>query len=300
MATCVAHYLAVDHPELVCWTDYHLTASWFRMGVELLQSGGSDISIINMRGLCSMAQRGNGLIDRPFPNLRALVTFPHHDWIVFGIDPKFGIRSFADLKAKRPPLNLTTGHLNGDNVVGFMAVELLRRHGIELDDIRSWGGKILDGGFFETREHLDAGRADAVFQEATGHDHWLKIFHRRNLVCLPTEPEVVDSLRRDFGWEPIAVPAGTYSDQTQPLITPDASGWVLCCRDDLDEDLAYSIARVVAEHGAEIANARVVGSPGITIAHRIPGPDSPAMADTHPVPLHPGAARLYREKGWLN
>jgi TRAP-type uncharacterized transport system substrate-binding protein len=142
------------------------------------------------------------------------------------------------------------------------------------------------------------GRADAVFQEATGHDHWLEIFHRRQMVCLPPEPHVIESLREDFGWQPISVPAGTYANQPEPLPTLDASGWILCARADLPDDIAYSVARIAAEHGAEIALGRAVGAPAITVS---PNPWARRARDGGYAssPSAPGRRSILRRDGIL-
>src|ERR1044071_8509347 len=151
--------------QIAVWLGDHLTAKWFHHGPELLKRGGSDLVLLNTRGLGSMVMRGAGLFKDPFPQLRALATFPHHDWLLFAVDQSLGVRSFAELKAKKPPIRLTTGFLDGDNVIGFHAVELLKRHGIDPDELTSWGGGLIPTGLSETKRLFEIGEANAICQE---------------------------------------------------------------------------------------------------------------------------------------
>src|SRR5919199_1237199 len=138
IAAWLGDHLTEALDDLTYWIDYHLTAKWFPKGVQLVQRGEAELALLNPRGLGAMAMRGSGLFDEPFPALRALAPFPHHDWLLFAVDQSLGVRTFAELKERKPPIRLTTGFVDGDNVVGFFALELLKRHGIEPDELRAW------------------------------------------------------------------------------------------------------------------------------------------------------------------
>src|SRR5919202_927187 len=182
-----------------------------------------------------MAMRGAGLFDQPFPQLRALGTFPHHDWLLFAVDQSFGVRTFAELKERKPPLRLTTGFLDGDNVVGFFALELLKRHGIDPAELEAWGGGLIPTGLARTKELIQIGEANAICQEGVFSQEFRNLMRQRPMYCLPTEPGVLEQFRDEWGWEPLTVPVNFYVGQTEPLVAPDFSGWLLCARENLDE-----------------------------------------------------------------
>lgn len=112
-----------DAPEI--WFGHHFTGRGFRDSVLRLASGQAELALVNARGVAAMAVRGRGMFERPVTNLRAIAALPHLDWTLFAVDAGLGVRSFADIAAKRVPLKLATGHLDGDNAVGFVAAELV-------------------------------------------------------------------------------------------------------------------------------------------------------------------------------
>ena len=288
---------AVD--DLVYWIDYHRTATWFRKGIQLLRDGDAELALLNTRGLGSMAMRGVGLFDEPFPSLRALGTFPHYDWLMFCVDRSFGVRTFAELRERKPPIRLTTGYLDGDNAVGFCAVELLKRHGIDPAELERWGGGLIPTGLFETFELIESGEANAICQEGVFSDSFRDLMRQRPMHYLQPEPRVIEELRADWGWEPLTVPANFYVDQPEPLVALDYSAWPLCARADLDEELAYTIACMVLDYGSELNQKTLTVGKRVNLSSGQPPVVPQEVVDTSPVPLHPGAERLYRERGLL-
>ena len=299
IAAWLGDHLTEAIDDLTYWIDYHLTAKWFRKGVQLLQRGEAELALLNTRGLGAMAMRGTGLFDKPFPALRALATFPHHDWLMFAVDRSLGVRTFAELKERKPPIRLTTGFLDGDNVVGLFALELLRRHGIDPAEIEAWGGKLIPTGLSETKRLYKIGEANAICQEGVFSDEFRDLMRQRPSYYLPAEPSVLAELRDEWSWETLTVPANFYADQPEPLVAPDFSAWLLCCRDDLDDQLAHTIARMAVDYGSELSNSSLAGGAQVTFASPQPPVIPKEAADTSPVPLHPGAERLYRERGLL-
>jgi TRAP transporter TAXI family solute receptor len=98
-------------------------------------------------------------------------------------------------------------------------------------------------------------------------------------------PEVL-KLRETYPYlRPIVIPAGTYAGQTSDIETVGVD-LVFVCRADLSAELVYKMLAVLFDSVPELLQFdSSVG--GITL-DRAPGT---------PIPLHPGAARFYRERG---
>src|SRR5262245_30396664 len=101
-------------------------ATWAGRGgtdaLEAVLEGTVDTALFVPAGVARTAFEGRGILRRPdIGRLRALGTLPQDDRLVLAIDAKFGIASFADLRAKRPRLRLTTSPDDGINMVGFAA-----------------------------------------------------------------------------------------------------------------------------------------------------------------------------------
>lgn len=99
----VAYWLAGNlfksHPDLTIWTQYSEAGRGFHDGVLSLQQKKTDITVVNSRTTAAMAVRGRGLFQQPFSGMRGISIFPQHDWCLFAVDARLGMRSFEDLKA---------------------------------------------------------------------------------------------------------------------------------------------------------------------------------------------------------
>ncbi len=73
-------------------------------------------------------------------NLRALGTMPQTDRLVFAVKADRGIRSFADLRAKKPALVISTSGDDGVNMIGFAAQRMLECAGVPRAMIESGAG----------------------------------------------------------------------------------------------------------------------------------------------------------------
>ena len=283
----VAYWLAGNlfksHPDLTIWTQYSEAGRGFRDGVLSLQQKKTDITVVNSRMIAAMAVRGRGLFQRPFPGLRGISIFPQHDWCLFAVDASLGVRSFEELKAKKIPLKLATGYPNDG--IAFLALEILRRHGISREDLLQWGGEFIEGTPVMSANAINTGRANAIFQEGAYNDRWKEMARKRALVFLPLDPDVARKMHDELGVDTLTVPEQFYPGQTQAILTLAFSDFLLCVREDMADDMAYELARIAAEKREEM--------PGHEYFPKI---DPAAMADTSPVPLHPGALRYYKEK----
>jgi TRAP-type uncharacterized transport system substrate-binding protein len=112
----------------------------------------------------------------------------------------------------------------------------------------------------------------------------------RQLTLLAFPPRLVEHLAR-FGLGRGVIPAGTYpkaanGDEDVPSA---AMGTTITVSARMPDDIAYRIAATINDHADRVR--KIHGS--------LAGYD-PAEAHLHlGVPLHPGAERYYRERGWL-
>lgn len=85
------------------------------------------------------------------------------------------------------------------------------------------------------------------------------------------------------------IPAGTYIGQEETIPT-FGTKVLLCASADMDEDLAYEIARALDLNG-----------PVYTGGHRFMAAmqEKEFLCNELPIPLHEGAEKYYREAGFL-
>nr|WP_225952082.1 TAXI family TRAP transporter solute-binding subunit [Mycobacterium sp. OAS707] len=98
----------------------------------------------------------------------------------------------------------------------------------------------------------------------------------------------------EHGWGEATVDAGYLPGLERDLRTLDFADFVLLCRDDLDDDLAYLITWcMIRTRQALEAQYAMLPKERSPLAIPI---DPVEMAKT-PIPLHPAAERAYRDVG---
>src|SRR5258708_11370990 len=145
---------------------------WLRLATgsailaEDVASGGFELAFVNPSALLTQAYRGVGLFRAPLP-VRIVAVYPSWDRFVLMIHPRAGIRSLADIKAKRYPLRVSVRE-DPTHSTHVLIEQAFALHGFTLKDIESWGGRLeLCGGPSDVRrlEPLRRGEIDAVFDE---------------------------------------------------------------------------------------------------------------------------------------
>jgi uncharacterized protein len=245
-------------------------------------------TIFKGRGICQREDVGR---------LRALGTLPQDDRMVFAIDARFGVSSFPELRAKRPALRIATAYDDGVNMAGFAAHRLLEASGVSAATIETWGGKLVLGEApWDIIPLVTRGEADAVLFEAVMTSYWRDMCAARTMNFLPFEDSALSDVESKFLWRRAEVPADRFPGLKGPFQALDFSDFLLFCRDDFPDDVAYIIASLLCET-PEILEAQY---------RHIPPKDSPVTYPLQPrkiaatpMPLAAGAERYYRERGYL-
>src|SRR5271165_3530746 len=255
---------------------------------EDVAGGGVDAAFVNPSALLTQAYRGVGLFRTPLP-VRIVGVYPSWDRFVFMIHPRTGIRSLADIKAKRYPLRVSVRE-DPTHSTHVLIDQAFALHGFALKDIESWGGRlVLCGGPGDVRrlEPLGRGEIDAVFD--AGIILWLDEALAAGLSPIELEPAEFDALGR-LGWRKVSLPKSRFPRLARDVDTLDFSGWPIYANASLPEQVAYDICEALSAREAEIPWEKGTGG---TALHMGRESDSTPMD----VPLHPGAERWYRAHG---
>jgi TRAP-type uncharacterized transport system substrate-binding protein len=255
---------------------------------EVAKGGGIDLAFVNPSALLTQAYRGVGLFSAPLP-VRIVAVYPSWDRFVFMVHPRTGIRSLADIKAKRYPLRVSVREDPTHSTL-VLIDQAFALHGFALKDIESWGGRlVLCGGPSDVRrlQPLGRGEIDAVFDE--GIKVWLDEALSAGLSPIELEPGEFDAMGR-LGWRKVTLPKARFPRLARDVDTLDFSGWPIYANASLPEQVAYDICDALAAREMEIPWEQ--GTDGSAL-HMGRESDSTPMD----VPLHPGAARWYREHG---
>jgi TRAP transporter TAXI family solute receptor len=267
---------------------------------KMIGRGEVDAGIINPPVTAKMAMEGKGPYQERVGELRAIARFPEPDYIFWLVAEELGVSSFEELARRKPPLILVSGRSGptGPDTLTWTVEQVMKQYGFSYQDIESWGGKVLFPGPAVVGVPLVRdGQANAIFQEGVHHPMWEGLAETRPLLCLALKRSVVDYMKETYGFSEATIPKGRLKGIREDLLTLDYGGWLLTCREDLPEELAYLLARVSTDQRDAIA-APYKDQPTHLQSFEIP--ITPRHLCTKCViPLHKGAEKYYREIGCL-
>lgn len=259
--------------------------------------GRGEVDVAIMTPACCARMAFEGAAGETFPHLRAIGLVPQNDRLILAIRREQGIRSFEELRAKRPALRIVAARDDGSNPIGLVTQAFMSAAGIPRATLESWGGSYL-----ERDEPIDcfrdmiAGHADAVIMEAVMSEFWHNMASKVDLFYLPIEAATKDQLFRTYGWTSATLPANYQPGLDVETEFLDFSDFILLTTTDLPDDVAYAMAWSLVERyeglSRQYAHIPSARSP-------VNYPIDPKAACRTPIPLHPGAERYFREAGHL-
>ena len=184
------------------------------------------------------------------------------------VGKRSGLYSISQFRGKRVALGRPRG------ATALMAELVLKAFGLMPSDV---DGMLMD--FPEGVRRLLGGEVDAVFVSGEIPHPAVAEGIAGGARLLEVSGSPVDRLHAAYPFHKLTViPGGAYTGYPRPVRTIGVDG-LLTCRADLDENLVYRLTKAFFEL-----------------------PDTPVdrgRAAATPIPLHPGAARYYREQELL-
>jgi len=250
---------------------------------------------INPNAPLALAYKGRPPFKDPLP-LRALAVFPSWDAAVIAVHESTGITSIEQIRERRYPLRVSTGDTIAppfdEDATMFTINAMLAAAGFSLNDIRAWGGSIhpVSRPSHPARaEALTKGTINAIFDE--GILSWGQYAVERGFRFLPIEGALRDRLT-GAGFDMVSVTSSRIPALKQPVPSVDFCGWPMIVHADMPDDVAYALCEAIEARKLAIPtdNFRPLDLAQLcTIDEETP----------RGAPLHPGAERFYRERGYL-
>jgi TRAP-type uncharacterized transport system substrate-binding protein len=263
--------------------------------IKAVAEGRCSLAWVNPSVLLTMAYRGKGPFHKRLP-LRTVAVFPSYDVMGFAVHESTGITSFAQIKKERFPLKLSTRLVTAsalrENSTMFTVAAVMRAAGFTFADLRKWGGKIhlaprpSDPA---RRASIENGTVNAIFDE--GIKSWARTALENGFRFLPVEGTVLKTLVA-MGYRPTLMTQSRFHGLPGDVSTIDFSGWPMIVRADMRDTVAYALCEAIEKRKAVIPTDNYKA---LEIA-QLCANDEEAPYD---VPLHPGAERFYRERGYL-
>lgn len=302
MAVWLANGMEGIYPYSDFTSEILFTGSGYKIEMDNLRRKEADVAITTLAGNIKMSMNGNGLYKEANPNVRALLRVGQRDFVSFAVPADLGVSSFEEIIEKRIPIKLATNYVDGNDVLGFVLQEVLAGYGTSMKEMESWGCKFVHYSWLlPTFNGMLAGEADSIFQEADA-IMWpqFKVLHaRRPMKVLSIREDVLVRLEKlGFKRFPV-IKAGSYPGVTTDVQTLDYSDFYVLANADLPDEIAYNLVKGAAETTAQWNKQDPDLGDETTGAFGNMKVDPKLMWRTDGIPLHPGAAKYYKEKGLI-
>lgn len=219
--------------------------------------------------------------DGPFKNLRLIAKIEDPTYLLVAVKTSSGITDLSQIAAKHLPVHILAA--------GALANAVLAHYGLTGEALAKWGGSI---GFA-----MGATR-DAAFDVIVSDlgssannpesNFWTSLSQAQDLTFLQLPPALLDELARMPGAVRVTARWGLLRGVDRMIDTVGRSGEAFFARDDMPEQAGYDLAKAIDQSRA---NLKWYVRPYSY--------DPNTVWTDQDVPLHPGAARYYREKGYL-
>ena len=263
--------------------------------IRAVAEGKVSLAWVNPSVLLTMAYRGKGPFRKRLP-LRTIAVFPSYDVMGFAVHESTRITSFSQIKKERFPLKLSTRSVNKTALreisTMFTVAEVLRAAGFTLADIRRWGGEIhlaTRPSHPARRAGIESGTVNAIFDE--GIKSWARTALENGFRFLPVEGSILKHMAA-MGYRPTLMSKSRFQGLAADVRTIDFSGWPMIVRTDMPDDVAYALCEAIEKRKDAMPTDNYKP---LDIAQLCANDEE----SPYDVPLHPGAARFYRDRGYL-
>jgi uncharacterized protein len=246
------------------------------LSVDYVDDGRAEATIVPSDVAYLAFAKGTEASGKPHRRLRGIAML-YVNAVHLLVSPRIHFKNFEDLRGKKIGVGPKGGNtdLTIRTILPYLGIhlsEIQLEHLSTEETYRRFAEQTIDAGFIVMS--YPSVRVQNVLKDTT-------------FRLAPIEGPKVADLRNNYPFlRPIVIPGETYGNSEIHTI---GSNWLLACRDDLSEEIVYRMLRVFFDSIPELLKSQP--------ALRTVTPQNFALT---PIPLHPGAARFYREMEILN
>jgi hypothetical protein len=229
------------------------------------------------------AYQGTGAYARegPHKNLRLIANIQSPTYLIVAAKAELGITDLGQIREKHWPVRILTS-------VASQATEVLAYYGLTRESIESAGGHIGAGMAEAERKNFDVAIGEGSLANAPEFNMWYEISQKFDLDYLQLPDDLLAKLAKSGEMERINIPDGLLRGFDHPMPAVGHTGVVVYGRTDTPDDFACAVAKALDEHQDLLQWSLLNFSYNLHNVWR-----------AYAIPLHPGAARYYRERRYM-
>ncbi len=223
-----------------------------------------------------------------YKNFRLVANIQEPTYLIVAVkrsrtaDSRFrGITDLSDIVKERMPVKIVARFLGG-NVMQI----ILDHYGLSKEKVESFGGTYSTS--YSDGEDFDLIMGFGSMVNAPEYRRWYRISQIYDLKYLELAEDLREKLVQERYLEHRNLPFGYFRGVDRPIPTLGRTGTAIYGRDDMPDDFAYTLAKAMDEqqHLLHWTHMNFSYNPH-------------TVWKAFDVPLHPGAARYYEERGYM-
>ena len=229
------------------------------------------------------AYRGTGPYanDGPRPNLRFIANIQDPSYTLVAAKAATGITDLSQVRQKKWPVRILLAGIGADNT------RILAHYNLTKEVVEAAGGRV--GNTPDVRENFDVVVGGAgVMTTAPEWSIWTDLSQKHDLTFLELPQDLLATLAREGEQDLGIIPVGLYRGVLRPIPTVVRTGTVVYARMDTPDTFAYAVAKAMDEQQQLLQWKHLSFSYNVHTVWK-----------AYEVPLHPGAERYYKERGYM-
>lgn len=234
------------------------------------------------RGIHDFAKDPEG----PRKNLRMVANIQEPSYYALAVRSGTGITDLKQIVDQKMPVHILATTTGGQNTA-----TVLEYFGITKEKMESFGGELRSAAYSaEQRKGLDVFIGWAALENAPEYNMWYDITQRYDLKFLELPKDLRDKMIKEFDLEEHKLPIGLLRGVDRDIPSLTRTGNVIYGRTDMPDQFAYTLAKALDEH----QDLLQYSNGGMNFSY-----NAHMVWKAYGVPLHPGAAKYYKEKGYM-
>jgi TRAP-type uncharacterized transport system substrate-binding protein len=212
-------------------------------------------------------------------SLRLIARIEQPSYLMIAVTKESGLTDLRQIRERKMPVRILGGH-----------AAIQEYYGITAKDVEALGGKMLPSIASPRDLNFDVIMGSGVISNYPEGNMWYETTMLKDLIFLPVPEEVRQRIVKESPLSTLVDLPVRYMRGVPdtPIASVGQSGTAIYARDDVPEAFVYDVAKAVDEHRDLLKWAIMPFSY-----------DPKTVADGVGLPLHPGAARYYRERGYV-
>ncbi len=253
----------------------------------LIDKGDADIAL-SFTSIANWSVRGKVAYTKKIDSVTGIVGALDRYYLAAMATKRSGITSLEEVARKKMPVRIVSQPVGSS--AEFSMRLLLEAYGMSYEGIKSWGGSVTPTSTGVAQSQMTDGKADIWIQVVTaGHPAVSELALSTELVFLPYSDAIVKKMM-EYGYEKTILPARVFKGQDKevPLV---GFPTILIGHKEMKPETVYLLTKTLVENKSELVKTHA-GFKNFL-------PEESWKFESFGIPLHPGAAKYYREKGMM-